>query len=153
MIAPDETTFAYLGAARMRRRAPQWERRVDAVAEAADRRRAQRTTVDIVLDAATICAARHLGHKPGQVVPIDGRVPDPADVRRSERARGGASGAASTWASQAGTPMRDIAVDTRLHRFVHERAHRGSARRGRGAHAAARSLAACARWWFRGRRR
>ena len=88
---------------------------------------------EVVLDAAAIAPARHLGHqpRPGRRR-IDGVGARPRRLRRRRRARGRRPGPSSTWASTAGTPMRDIAGRHRVHRLVHQQPHRGPAGRRRG---------------------
>ncbi|HYJ75177.1 MAG TPA: 3-isopropylmalate dehydratase large subunit [Kineosporiaceae bacterium] len=110
MIAPDETTFAYL---EDRPHAPQgadWDAAVeywrtlrtddDAVFDA-----------EVVLDAAAIAPFVTWGTNPGQGLPLSGRVPDPAEIA-DENARSAAERALTYMALTPGTPLRDIAVDT-----------------------------------------
>ena len=64
-----------------------------------------------MIDAATLRPHVSWGTNPGQVAPIDGAVPDPdtfADAGRRESA----ARALTYMGLTAGTPMRDIAVDT-----------------------------------------
>ena len=70
------------------------------------------------------------GTRPDMVVPITGAVPDPGAGRDDARTRGDGRGRSNTWRSTPGTPMTDVADRSRLHRLVHQRAPRGSARRG-----------------------
>ena len=78
MIAPDDTTFAYLEG---RPGAPQ-RRRVGArarrVARAAHRRRRARSTAWSRSTSSTLTPQVTWGTNPGMVAPVDGRVPDPA---------------------------------------------------------------------------
>ena len=99
MIAPDETTFAYLQG---RPHAPQgadWDAAVDVLA----RRCAPTTTPSSTARSSstrpTLTPVRHLGHqpRPGRCR-SSASVPDPADIRRRRRARRPPSARWSTWA-------------------------------------------------------
>jgi 3-isopropylmalate/(R)-2-methylmalate dehydratase large subunit len=110
MIAPDETTFAYL---RGRDRAPQGADWDAAVADW----RGLRTDDDAVFDAEVDIDADALtpfvtwGTNPGQGLPLGERVPDPAAIV-DENERVGAERALEYMGLTAGTPLREIAVDT-----------------------------------------
>ena len=131
MIAPDDTTFAYLEGRPARRRARDWER-------ALERWRALRTDDGATFDDAVdgrrrrAGAAGHLGHEPGHGRAGRRRRARSRRLRRRRRARGGRARARATWASTPGTPLVEVAHRPGLHRLVHERAHRGSARGGGG---------------------
>jgi len=110
LVAPDETTFAYLQG---RPHAPKGDAWEEAVAD-------WRTLVtdedavfdkEVTLDAAEIVPHVSWGTNPGQVVPIDARVPSPDDFGDAA-ARGAAERALEYMGLTAGTPIRDIAVDT-----------------------------------------
>ncbi len=87
MIAPDETTFAYLEGRPAAPTGVDWER-------ALDRWRALPSDPDATYDHVVEIDVRELapqvtwGTNPGMVVPVDGVVPDPADMRRPGRAGG-----------------------------------------------------------------
>ncbi len=109
MIAPDETTFAYLEG---RPGAPQgaaWE-------AALDRWRALPTDEDatfdreVVIDVAAIRSQVTWGTNPGMVVPIDGAVPDPAAMDDADD-RAAAERALVYMDLEPGTPIREIQVD------------------------------------------
>jgi 3-isopropylmalate/(R)-2-methylmalate dehydratase large subunit len=109
MIAPDETTFAYLEG---RPGAPQgaaWE-------AALDRWRALPTDGDatfdreVVIDVAAIRSQVTWGTNPGMVVPIDGAVPDPAALDDADD-RAAAERALVYMDLAPGTRIRDIEVD------------------------------------------
>jgi 3-isopropylmalate/(R)-2-methylmalate dehydratase large subunit len=110
MMAPDETTFAYL---KGRPHAPQGEDWDAAVAYwktlYSDADAVFDREVDI--DAATLTPFVTWGTNPGQGVPLGGAVPapehfsDPVDRASAERAL-------TYMDLKAGTPMRDIRVDT-----------------------------------------
>ncbi|MFO7192722.1 MAG: 3-isopropylmalate dehydratase large subunit [Thermocrispum agreste] len=110
MIAPDETTFAYL---KGRPHAPQgaeWDKAVAAW-------RQLRSDDDAVFDAEVDLNADELtpyvtwGTNPGQGLPLSERVPDPADFA-DETERLAAEKALAYMDLKPGTPLRDIKVDT-----------------------------------------
>jgi 3-isopropylmalate/(R)-2-methylmalate dehydratase large subunit len=110
MVAPDETTFAYL---KGRPHAPQdadWDA---ALAHWRMLRSEPDATFDreVVLDAATLTPFVTWGTNPGQGVPLSGRVPDPAAMTEPNQ-RSAAESALAYMGLRAGTPMREIAVDT-----------------------------------------
>jgi 3-isopropylmalate/(R)-2-methylmalate dehydratase large subunit len=109
MIAPDETTFAYLHG---RPHAPQGAEWDAAVAHW----RGLATDADAVfdkavhLDAADVVPYVTWGTNPAQGVPIDESVPDP-EALPAGSARDAALRALAYMDLQPGIPMRDIAVD------------------------------------------
>ncbi len=110
MVAPDETTFAYL---KGRPHAPQdadWDA---ALAHWRTLRSEPDATFDreVVLDAATLTPFVTWGTNPGQGVALSGRVPDPAAMTDPNQ-RSAAESALAYMDLRAGTPMREIAVDT-----------------------------------------
>jgi 3-isopropylmalate/(R)-2-methylmalate dehydratase large subunit len=110
LVAPDDTTFEYL---RGRPHAPSgagWE-------AALDQWRSLRTDADavfdheVVLDAGTLSPYVTWGTNPGQALPLTASVPDPASL--DDPAERAAAERALTYMDlAAGTPLRDIAVDT-----------------------------------------
>jgi 3-isopropylmalate/(R)-2-methylmalate dehydratase large subunit len=109
MVAPDDTTFAYLEG---RPGAPQgaaWERALDAW-------RALPSDEDAVfdreieIDVAELRPQVTWGTNPGMVAPVDGRVPDPAELDDPED-RAAAERALAYMALEPGTPIADIQVD------------------------------------------
>ncbi|HMT32539.1 MAG TPA: 3-isopropylmalate dehydratase large subunit [Dermatophilaceae bacterium] len=110
MIAPDETTFAYLQGRDHTPTGADWE------AAVADWRRL-RTDDDAVFDAEVLIDAASLspyvtwGTNPGQGLPLSATVPDPA-ASVDENERLAAQKALDYMGLQAGMPLRDIAVDT-----------------------------------------
>jgi len=110
MIAPDATTFAYL---KGRDRAPKgadWDAAVEAW-------RQLRSDDDAVFDAEVDIDADALtpfvtwGTNPGQGLPLADRVPDPETIV-DENERVAAERALEYMGLEAGTPLRDIHVDT-----------------------------------------
>src|SRR3954452_3821948 len=110
LIAPDETTFAYLDG---RPEAPQGSDWDAAVAH-------WKTLVtdddaefdeEIVLDAGTMTPFVTWGTNPGQGVPLAGSVPDP-DSFAEDSDRVGARKALEYMGLEAGTPMREVRIDT-----------------------------------------
>ncbi len=110
MIAPDETTMAYLEG---RPRAPKgadWDAAVAAWRElhtdddaVFDR--------EVVLDAASLAPFVTWGTNPGQGLPLTASVPDPADIA-DEHERSAAQRALEYMDLVPGTPLREIRVDT-----------------------------------------
>jgi 3-isopropylmalate/(R)-2-methylmalate dehydratase large subunit len=110
MIAPDETTFAYL---RGRTHAPTgalWDQavqywqtlRTDPDAQFDD---------EITLDAAALTPFVTWGTNPGQGAPLSSAVPDPEGMEDSAQ-RAAAAKALAYMGLTPGTPLRDIAIDT-----------------------------------------
>jgi len=110
MVAPDDTTFSYLEGRRRAPRGVQWEAALDQWRSlATDEGAIFDRTVDI--DASALSPHVSWGTNPGQVVPIDGTVPDPesfADPTQAEAARR----ALTYMGLTGGTAVRDIPVDT-----------------------------------------
>ncbi|HET9945907.1 MAG TPA: 3-isopropylmalate dehydratase large subunit [Actinomycetes bacterium] len=110
MIAPDETTFAYLEG---RPRAPKgtdWEQAVAAWREL----RSDDDAVfdhEVVIDASSMSPYVTWGTNPAQGAPLSATVPDPASLADDD-ARSAAQRALDYMGLAAGTPLRDIAVDT-----------------------------------------
>jgi 3-isopropylmalate/(R)-2-methylmalate dehydratase large subunit len=110
MIAPDETTFAYLQG---RPHAPQgadWDAAVEYW-------RTLRSDDDAVFDAEVVLDAKDIepyvtwGTNPGQGLPISGAVPVPDEIA-DEQARLSAQRAIEYMGLTPGQPLREIAVDT-----------------------------------------
>src|SRR4029077_2456795 len=110
LIAPDQTTFDYLEGRPEAPKGEEWDAAVahwqtlvtddDAVYDE-----------EIVLDASTMTPFVTWGTNPGQGVPLAGSVPLPDDFAE-ESDRVGARKALEYMGLEAGTPMRDIHVDT-----------------------------------------
>ncbi|WP_218974424.1 3-isopropylmalate dehydratase large subunit [Streptomyces sp. NP160] len=110
MIAPDEKTFAYIKDKPHAPKGAAWD------AAVADWRELV-TDDDAVFDAEVVISAADLepfvtwGTNPGQGVPLSASVPDPAQMT-DEGQRAAAERSLEYMGLTAGTPMREIAVDT-----------------------------------------
>ena len=110
MIAPDQTTFDYIAGRPEAPRGADWDA---AVAHWRSLVTDDDATFDkeIVLDASTMTPFVTWGTNPGQGVPLGGTVPAPTDFDDPDE-RFAAEKALAYMGLEAGTPMRDIAVDT-----------------------------------------
>ncbi|MEU3182226.1 3-isopropylmalate dehydratase large subunit [Streptomyces sp. ADI96-15] len=110
MIAPDETTFAYL---KGRAHAPEGQEWDEAVAYWKTLRSDDDAVFDaeVVIDAAGLAPFVTWGTNPGQGAPLSSRVPDPASFEDAS-ARYAAEKALEYMGLQAGQALRDIKVDT-----------------------------------------
>ena len=109
MVAPDDTTFAYLEGRPGAPSGAAWER-------ALDEWRLLPSDENAVFDREVVIDVRQLapqvtwGTNPGMVAPVDGRVPDPADlVDPDDRAT--AERALAYMALEPGTQIAEIAID------------------------------------------
>jgi 3-isopropylmalate/(R)-2-methylmalate dehydratase large subunit len=110
MIAPDETTFAYLKGRPHAPSGAQWDEavaywqslRTDADAE---------FDAEVTLDAATLTPFVTWGTNPGQGAPLAAAVPDPAAFADGSD-RVAAEKALAYMGLTAGTPLREVTVDT-----------------------------------------
>jgi 3-isopropylmalate/(R)-2-methylmalate dehydratase large subunit len=110
MIAPDETTFAYLEGRDHAPKGAAWEEAIAAWrALATD----EGATFDreVHLDASALTPYVTWGTNPAQVTRIDGTVPDPAAMEEGTE-RDAAERALEYMGLTGGTPLRDIPVDT-----------------------------------------
>ena len=130
MIAPDDTTFAYVEGRPHAPKGALWEQALDdwrtlPTDEGAvfDR--------EVFLDGAAIRPHVSWGTNPGQVVPIDGAVPHPDAIEDPGRARGRDARAALHGPRAGHADARDPGR-YRVHRFLHEQPDRRSASRGLG---------------------
>ncbi|MFP5327808.1 MAG: aconitase family protein, partial [Acidimicrobiia bacterium] len=110
LIAPDDTTFAYLEGRRFAPKGKAWE-------QALDEWRTLTTDADatfdkeVALDASSIEPHVSWGTNPGQVAPISATVPDPESFLDPAE-RNAAERALQYMGLTPGTPLRDVAVDT-----------------------------------------
>ena len=110
MIAPDQTTFDYLQG---RAHAPTGSGWDDAIAYWQTLSTDPEATFDkeVRLDAAAIFPHVSWGTNPGQVAPITDRVPDPGSFTDPVE-RNAAERALEYMGLTAGTPLKEVAVDT-----------------------------------------
>ncbi len=110
MVAPDETTFAYL---KGRPHAPQGEQWDAAEAYWRSLPTDADATFDaeVVIDASTLSPFVTWGTNPGQGLPLDAVVPSPTDAR-DEVDRIAIERALEYMALTPGTPLREIPIDT-----------------------------------------
>jgi 3-isopropylmalate/(R)-2-methylmalate dehydratase large subunit len=110
MIAPDQTTFDYLQGRPHAPTGADW----DAAVAAWSQLRSDDDAVfdaEVRLDAAELTPFVTWGTNPGQGLPLSASVPDP-DSYADESDRVSAARALEYMGLEAGTPLRDIAVDT-----------------------------------------
>src|SRR5712691_1012345 len=110
MIAPDDTTFAYLEGRPHAPKGADWERALYEWRSLATDKDAA-FDKEVVIDGSRLVPYVSWGTNPAQVVPLDGSVPDPDafdDPAQAEAARR----ALTYMGLEAGTAMREIAVDT-----------------------------------------
>lgn len=110
MVAPDETTFAFLKGRPHAPEGEEWDRAVEYWASLASDEDAV-FDAEIVLEAADIEPFVTWGTNPGQGVPLSATVPNPQDIA-DETQRLAAERALEYMGLEAGTSMRDIKVDT-----------------------------------------
>jgi 3-isopropylmalate/(R)-2-methylmalate dehydratase large subunit len=110
LVAPDETTFEYLKGRANAPRGAAWDA---AIADWRTLVTDDGATFDkeVVIDAATLRPHVTWGTNPGQVTTIDGTVPSPDDFSDATT-RETVTRALEYMGLEAGTRMRDIAVDT-----------------------------------------
>jgi len=109
MIAPDETTLAYVKGRRFAPKGEDWEGAVAMWRSLATDPGAKYDRV-IEIDAASLAPFVTWGTNPGMVVPVDARVPELTSFSH-ESDRRAAAQALSYMALHPGTPIEQIAVD------------------------------------------
>ncbi|HVL04912.1 MAG TPA: 3-isopropylmalate dehydratase large subunit [Acidimicrobiales bacterium] len=110
MVAPDDTTYAWLEGRPHAPKGAEWEAALEHWGSLATDEGAT-FAKEVALDATTLRPHVSWGTNPSQVVPIDGAVPDPDAL--SDRAQADSARRALTYMGlRAGTPMREIPVDT-----------------------------------------
>ena len=110
LIAPDDKTFAYLEGRRFAPTGKAWEHALDAWRQLATDDDAS-FDKEVSLDASAIEPHVSWGTNPGQVAPIGATVPDP-DSFLDPAERDAATRALQYMGLTAGTPLREVAVDT-----------------------------------------
>src|SRR5271165_2832949 len=84
MVAPDETTFAYVKGKRFAPRDGEWERAIESWGGLATEVGAAFDKV-VEMDAAQLCPFVTWGTNPGMVAPVTGRVPEVGSLKESDR--------------------------------------------------------------------
>jgi 3-isopropylmalate/(R)-2-methylmalate dehydratase large subunit len=109
MIAPDETTFAYLKDREFSPRGKAWD---EAVAAWSELKTDEGATFDreLVIPAIELAPYVTWGTNPGQVIPITGEIPAP-ETAQSEADRRGIERALEYMGLKPGTPMEEVAID------------------------------------------
>jgi 3-isopropylmalate/(R)-2-methylmalate dehydratase large subunit len=110
MIAPDETTFAYLKGRPHAPSGESWDKAVDAWLALRTDEDAEFDT-EVHLDAAALTPYVTWGTNPGQGLPLSERVPDPEAIG-DENERTAAEKALAYMDLEPGMPLREIHVDT-----------------------------------------
>ena len=110
MIAPDDITFAYLEGRDHAPNGQAWETALDAWRGLPSDEGAV-FDQSVELDATTLAPHVTWGTNPAQVSPIDGSVPDP-DAFSDPAEREAAARALDYMGLSAGTPLREVVVDT-----------------------------------------
>ena len=109
LIAVDDTTIAYVKGRPLAPKPEHWDQAVAWWKTLHSDAGAHFDRV-VTLDAASIQPQVTWGTSPEMVVPVDGRVPDPAQEADATR-RGGMERALAYMGLKANTPVRDIAID------------------------------------------
>jgi 3-isopropylmalate/(R)-2-methylmalate dehydratase large subunit len=110
LVAPDQTTFDYVKGLDHAPAGPEWDAAL-AYWQTLPTDEGATFDKEVVIDAATITPHVTWGTNPAQVTPISGAVPDP-DAMEDAGDREAATRALAYMGLKAGTPMREIAVDT-----------------------------------------
>ena len=110
MVAPDDTTFAYVEGRRFAPKGEKWERALEDWRSLVTEDGAS-FDKEIHIDAAALAPHVTWGTNPGQVVRLDQAVPDP-DSFAEPSARESGQRALTYMGLVAGTPMREVRVDT-----------------------------------------
>jgi 3-isopropylmalate/(R)-2-methylmalate dehydratase large subunit len=110
MIAPDETTFAYLDGRDHAPKGDEWDAAVEYWTSLRTDDDAE-FDAEVTLDAAELAPFVTWGTNPGQGAPLTSTVPDPADFE-DDADRVTAEKALQYMGLTAGTPLRDIKIDT-----------------------------------------
>ncbi len=109
LIAPDETTYAYLQGRPMVPKAGQWEAALG-YWQSLPSDEGARYDREVTLAAAEIAPQVTWGTSPQDVVPVTGAVPDPASAA-DDGQRQAMERSLAYMALAPGTPMREVAVD------------------------------------------
>jgi 3-isopropylmalate/(R)-2-methylmalate dehydratase large subunit len=110
LIAPDDTTFAYLEGRHHAPKGNAWEQALESW-RALPSDAGAVFDKEVVIDAASLRPSVSWGTNPGQTTTIDAVVPDPESFAEADQ-REAATRALQYMGLTAGTPIRDIGVDT-----------------------------------------
>jgi 3-isopropylmalate/(R)-2-methylmalate dehydratase large subunit len=110
LIAPDQTTFDYIKGRKEAPKGADWDAAVEHWTTLVTDEDAE-FDKEIVLDASTMTPFVTWGTNPGQGVPLGASVPNPTDFD-DEQDRVAAEKALQYMGLEAGTPLRDVKVDT-----------------------------------------
>ena len=109
LIAPDETTFAYLKGRRFSPTGTAWDKAVQEWSKLPTDPGAKFDR-ELVIDAASLVPYVSWGTSPGMVAPVTASVPDPAAVS-NEQDRKGLERALEYMGLKAGTPIEEVEID------------------------------------------
>ncbi len=109
LVAPDETTFAYMEGRKFAPKGPDWEKALDAWRELPTDEGAEFDTV-VKLNGDEIEPCVTWGTTPAQSVPVTGRVPSP-DEAANAGAKELAERSLQYMGLKAGTAIQDISID------------------------------------------
>jgi len=109
LIAPDETTFAYLKGRRHSPKGAAWDAAITEWKKLVTDEGAK-FDHELLIDAATLAPYVSWGTSPGMVAPITDVVPDPA-AAATEQERNGFERALEYMDLKAGTPLQDVLID------------------------------------------
>ncbi|MGB7190409.1 MAG: 3-isopropylmalate dehydratase large subunit [Acidobacteriaceae bacterium] len=109
MIAPDETTFAYLKGRQFAPQGADWDKAVSEWRKLASDEGAKYDR-ELVIPAIELAPYVTWGTSPGMVIPVTDVVPDPA-AAKSDADRRGFERALEYMDLKAGTPMDEVAID------------------------------------------
>jgi 3-isopropylmalate dehydratase len=109
MVAPDEITFEYLRDRPLAPKGEEWDQAL-AYWKTLKSDEGAKFDIEVKIDAADIVPTVTWGTSPQDVVPITGKVPDPANLVDSVK-RASAERSLSYMGLTANTPMEDISID------------------------------------------
>jgi 3-isopropylmalate/(R)-2-methylmalate dehydratase large subunit len=109
MVAPDETTFAYLEGRQYAPKGADWDRAVEHWRSLRTDDGARFDT-EVTIDASSLVPFVTWGTNPGQGAPLNASVPDPASFAKREE-QTAAERALEYMDLRPGTALRDVAVD------------------------------------------
>jgi 3-isopropylmalate/(R)-2-methylmalate dehydratase large subunit len=108
MVAPDETTFAYVKGRKFAPRSAEWEKAIESWRNLPTDDGAAFDKV-VEIDAAQLCPFVTWGTNPGMVAPVTGRVPEPSRWKEAEQRA--TELALQYMGLEPGTRIEDIGID------------------------------------------